>query len=189
MTGCPIQNFFFTYKNPLIIYIYIYYVLSRSQAKIETFGEIIHRGGVSGLSVCIWKPMFMTCGTCDQTVKLWNYKTRSVVLTEQYSEDVLDVALHPTGLYAVVVMASRALFTVIGPNGLKERMVFDIANCRMAKFSLSGHMMAFVIDGNHIHIYCAITFEKRFHFEGHKAKVKGTKCSITNLEYTSHLPK
>lgn len=93
------------------------------------------------------------------------------MLTEQYSEDVLDVALHPTGLYAVVAMVSRALFTVIGPNGLKERMMFDVKGCRMAKFSLSGHMMAFVIDDIHIHIYCAITFEKRFHFEGHKAKV------------------
>jgi cilia- and flagella-associated protein 57 len=126
---------------------------------------------VFGLSVSDWKPIFMTCGKVDRTVKLWDYMRRTLLLSQHYDEDVHDVALHPTGSYAVVAFQDRVVFNVIYDSvALKPRREFPAANCYLVRFSLSGHMFA-VINDLVVDVYCSITFDKRFTLTGHKNKV------------------
>lgn len=127
----------------------------------------------------------MTCCMIDRIVKVWNYETRLVILTKEFNEDVLGVAMHPTGHYAVVSMVSRALFVVIRNKELLEWKTFDVAGCSMLEFSMSGHMIAFVINDVQIHIYCATSFEKRFELKGHKGKVS---CKKNHSGVTTIVP-
>lgn len=60
-------------------------------------GQSLHHGPIIGLAMCVWKPIFMTCGQIDRTVRVWNYDTESLEMVKQYEEDVFSVALHPTG--------------------------------------------------------------------------------------------
>jgi WD40 repeat protein len=60
-------------------------------------GEQLHHGPVVGLSVCAWKPLFMTCGQLDRTVRVWNYETEMQELVKQYQDEIFSVAMHPTG--------------------------------------------------------------------------------------------
>ncbi|XP_060845642.1 cilia- and flagella-associated protein 57-like [Rhopalosiphum padi] len=139
--------------------------------ELEPFGETLHCGGVFGLSVSDWKPIFMTCGKVDRTVKLWDYMRRTLLLSQHYDEDVHDVALHPTGSYAVVAFQDRVVFNVIYDSvALKPRREFPAANCYLVRFSLSGHMFA-VINDLVVDVYCSITFDKRFTLTGHKNKI------------------
>lgn len=124
-----------------------------------------------GLSVSDWKPIFMTCGKIDRTVKLWDYMRRTLLLSQCYDEDVHDVSLHPTGSYAIVAFKDRVMFNVIYDSvALKPRQEFAAANCHLVRFSLSGHMFA-VVNDLIIDIYCSVTFDRRFTLIGHKNKV------------------
>ncbi|XP_029340916.1 cilia- and flagella-associated protein 57-like [Acyrthosiphon pisum] len=139
--------------------------------ELEPFGETLHRGGVFGLSVSDWKPIFMTCGKVDRTVKLWDYMRRTLLLSQSYDEDVHDVSLHPTGSYAIVAFRDRVVFNVIYDcMALKPRREFTAENCHLVRFSVSGHMFA-VVNDLVVDIYCSVTFDKRFTLTGHKNKV------------------
>lgn len=69
---------------------------------MKLLGQQLHHGPVSGLAVCAWKPIFMTVGQVDRTVRLWNYQTETQDLIKQYIEDIFCIALHPTGKYTML---------------------------------------------------------------------------------------
>lgn len=144
---------------------------------IEPLGEQLHVGGVGGLSVCTWKPWFMTCGRQDHTVKLWDHERRVLLLSAWYpDDDVLDVALHPTGLHAVLAFRGRVVFvTLHGPvDELMLRPSIEIAGGGdLVCFSEAGHKFA-VVDGPEVHVYCAITFRSLFDIAAHGARVSST---------------
>lgn len=143
---------------------------------IRPFSETLHHGGVSGMSVSSWKPVFMTCGKSDRTVKLWNYENRSLLLSVDYAEDVADVSLHPTGLYAVVATASRVAFCVVHADALRPERTFDLPGCRLARFSNAGHAFAVAVDGGNVRAYSSITFQTLFELAGDVCTVN-TKCA------------
>uniref|UniRef100_A0A2S2R5C2 WD repeat-containing protein 65 n=1 Tax=Sipha flava TaxID=143950 RepID=A0A2S2R5C2_9HEMI len=116
-------------------------------------------------------PMFMTCGRVDRTVKLWDYQQCELLLTERYAEDVLDVSLHPSGLYALVAFARSVTFNVVSrTDGLVPRRTFGAEDCRGTRFSGSGHMFA-VTDGTSVDVYCSVTFAKCFKLNGHQSAI------------------
>lgn len=132
------------------------------------------------MSVSSWKPMFMTCGKSDRSVKLWNYENHSLLLSADYSEDVVDVSLHPTGLYAIVATASRVIFIVIYADALKPERSFDVAGCRLVKFSNAGHVFAVVVDEINVHVYSSITFQKLYELVGNNSAVRNRRDLSTN---------
>lgn len=149
---------------------------------IEPLGEQLHVGGVGGLSACTWKPWFMTCGRQDHTVKLWDHERRVLLLSARYpDDDVLDVALHPTGLYAVLAFRGRAVFaTVRGPVGelmLRPRAEIE-GSGDLVRFSRAGHKFA-VVDGPNVRVYCSVTFRRLFDVAAHDARVSCTIEIIT----------
>jgi len=146
--------------------------VSVRQALIRPFGETLHHGGVSGMSASSWKPVFMTCGKWDRTVKLWNYENRSLLLSVDYPEDVADVSLHPTGLYAIVATAGRVAFCVVYADALRPARTFELAGCRLARFSNAGHAFAVAVDGGNVLAYSSITFQTLFELGA------GDRCTV-----------
>nr|CAD7580149.1 unnamed protein product [Timema californicum] len=67
------------------------------EVPFKMVGEYLHHGPVIGLATCAWKPIFLTCGQVDRTVRVWNYEEGTQELVKQYQEDLYCVALHPTG--------------------------------------------------------------------------------------------
>lgn len=124
-----------------------------------------------GLSVAHWKPVFVTCGTADRTVKMWNHAKCSLLWTQRYAEHVLDVALDPSGLYAVVAFAGRVQFCAAHVDGLRPRREYAVAGCRLTRFSTSGHMFAVAADGPTLDVYSTVTGDKRFSVTAHEDTV------------------
>lgn len=57
----------------------------------------MHFGRINSLSMCAWKPIFMTSGELDKSIRIWNYMTDDVELIKLYQEEIHCVSLHPTG--------------------------------------------------------------------------------------------
>jgi WD40 repeat protein len=72
-------------------------MLQAREVLFQTVGEELHHGPVAGLSMCAWKPLFMTCGQLDKTVRVWNYESMMQELVKQYQQQLFSVAIHPTG--------------------------------------------------------------------------------------------
>lgn len=147
---------------------------------LKLFSEDLHHGGMSGLSLSSWSPVFMTCGRLDRTVKLWNYEKQVLVFTERYHEDVLNVSLHPTGQSAMLALASSVQFCMVHADRLVSRRVLAVKNCSLVRFSRSGQMCA-VVDGLNVVVYCSITFKKLHQLSAHKKPVNNNIRSFTQL--------
>lgn len=72
-------------------------MLQAHEIPFKIVGEQLHHGPIAGLSVCAWKPLFMTCGQLDRTVSVWNYETGTQELMKRYQDELFSAAIHPTG--------------------------------------------------------------------------------------------
>ncbi|VVC42397.1 WD40/YVTN repeat-like-containing domain,WD40-repeat-containing domain [Cinara cedri] len=138
--------------------------------ELKLHGDDLHHGEVAGLSLSCWWPVFMTCGRLDRTVKLWNYVKRTLLFTERYDEDVLNVSLHPTGQCALLAFTSKVEFCMVHADQLETRRHFNVTDCSLIQFSRSGQMFA-LVDGLNVDIYSSITFEKLHRISKHEKKV------------------
>lgn len=64
-----------------------------------------HSKQICGLDICIKKQLFATCST-DRTVRIWSHRDGKdnfkLEITEQFDEQPLSLALHPSGLHIIV---------------------------------------------------------------------------------------
>lgn len=137
---------------------------------MKLYSEDLHHGGVAGLSLSSWSPVFMTCGRLDRTVKLWNYEKQTLLFTERYHEDVLNVSLHPTGQCAMLAFAGSVQFCMVHADRLLSRRALAVKNCSLVRFSRSGQMFA-LVDALNVDVYCSITFKKLHQLSTHKKPV------------------
>lgn len=149
-----------------------------SVVHFKPLGEDLHHGGVSSLSTCKWKPIFITCGEIDHTIRVWNYSDRSLLLSQQYQEDVFSVSLHPSGLYSVAAFTGKVEFQLVHTDGLKAWREFAVTSCNLTEFSTSGHMFA-LANQYDVDVYCSVTFEKVFMYRGHSNTV-GVRRRVTH---------
>ena len=56
-----------------------------------------HHGAIGIIALCYWKPLFLTCGKHDMTLKIWNYKTIQIVLEKRFTDNIYSMDIHPTG--------------------------------------------------------------------------------------------
>lgn len=70
--------------------------------EFNVFEEPLHHGPIIGLSTCLWKPIFMTCGDFDNSVRIWNHATMKTVLNQTFMETVNCISLHPTGVKKLI---------------------------------------------------------------------------------------
>lgn len=67
-----------------------------------------HSGPVTGLDVCIRKQLIATCST-DKSIKIWNYMTKSLEITEHQTEECQAIAFHPSGFHLVCALNDKIL--------------------------------------------------------------------------------
>ncbi|KOC64830.1 WD repeat-containing protein 65 [Habropoda laboriosa] len=149
--------------------------------KLHILGQSLHYGPISGLSVCAWKSIFMTCGELDHSVRLWDFETESLILHKQYTEDICGIALHPTGLFCLIGFSDKLRFMSILIDDLLPMHECSIRCCKTVKFSHGGHAFA-AVNGNIVQVYSCIGFTVSYILKGHTSRVKTVLWSRTDTK-------
>lgn len=116
-----------------------------------------HSGAVNGMSVCIRKPLLVTCGA-DKYIRIWNFIENSLEVGKQFAEDICGISIHPSGLYVLVGFSDKLRLMNILVDDIRSFREFPIRACKEIKFSHGGQYFA-IIHGNTIQIYNTWTFE------------------------------
>jgi len=86
---------------------------SEQKSKVDFVHCCYHTQDITGLDVCIRKQLIVTCSK-DRTVKIWNYVTKTLEISQTVPEDALAVAFHPSGFHIVVAIQDKiTLFNVL----------------------------------------------------------------------------
>ncbi|CAH2310484.1 cilia- and flagella-associated 57 [Pelobates cultripes] len=140
-------------------------------AYFEYLSEQWHSAPITGLGICVRKPLLATC-SLDKSIRIWNYENNSLELYREYQEEVYSVSLHPSGLYALVGFSDKLRLMNLLIDDIRTFKEFTVRGCRECAFSHGGHLFA-AVNGNVIHIYSTTTFENVLNLEGHSGKVNG----------------
>ncbi|KAJ8986164.1 hypothetical protein NQ317_005638 [Molorchus minor] len=156
--------------------IFIHDATTGPEVTFREFGYPMHLGPVGSLAVCRWKPIVITAGERDRSLKIWNYETDEVELIRHFEDDIYSVALHPSGLYAAIGFSDKLRFMAITIDDIATVKEFNIRTCRMVSFSRLGHFFA-AANGNVIEVYSSITFVQMYVLKGHSGKITGMSWS------------
>uniref|UniRef100_A0A8C9NI57 Cilia and flagella associated protein 57 n=1 Tax=Serinus canaria TaxID=9135 RepID=A0A8C9NI57_SERCA len=143
----------------------------------------LHSNSITGLDMCIWKPILATC-SLDRSVRIWNYKKNTLELCKEYQEEAHTVSLHPTGLFCLVGFSDKLRFISLLYEDMHVFKEFAVKKCRECSFSNGGHLFA-IVNGNVIQIYSSITFENVTNLKGHTGKVHAIKWSADDTKFVS----
>ncbi|XP_049894725.1 cilia- and flagella-associated protein 57 isoform X1 [Epinephelus moara] len=153
------------------------------QKHFEFLLQSFHSKSITGLSICIRKPLVAT-SSLDHSVRIWNYETKMLELYKEFQEEAYSVALHPTGLFILVGFSDKLRLMTLLINDIRTFKEFTVRNCRECAFSHGGHMFA-AVNGNVIHIYSVTSFENILNLKGHNGKVRGIKWSLDDSRLVS----
>ena len=142
-----------------------------------------HFGAVSGMAICVRKPIIVTTGT-DRTVRVWNYQSKTQELCVSYPEPPLSVSVHPSGLHVLIGFADKLRLMNIFIDDLRLYKEFAIKGCTETAFAHGGHLFA-AINVGLIQIYNTYTAEQVAVFRGHTALVKSLHWSLDDTRIVS----
>uniref|UniRef100_A0A4W5P762 Cilia and flagella associated protein 57 n=1 Tax=Hucho hucho TaxID=62062 RepID=A0A4W5P762_9TELE len=140
------------------------------QVQFEFLSHSFHSGSITGLSICIRKPIIATC-SLDQSVRIWNVETNTLELYKEFQEEAFSIALHPFGLFVMVGFSDKLRLMNLLIDDVRTFKEFTVRGCRECAFSHGGHLFA-AVNGNVIHIYSTTTFENVLNLKGHNGKVR-----------------
>ncbi|KAI4457029.1 cilia- and flagella-associated protein 57 [Holotrichia oblita] len=142
------------------------------EIQFQEMGMNLHHGPIGGMAVCAWKPIFITSGAYDRTLRIWNFENETLELYKKYLEDIHGLDLHPTGLFTIVGFSDKLRFLTILMDDFSTTREFPVRNCKLCSFSNLGHLFA-AANGNVIQVYSSISFEHMFNLKGHNGRVTG----------------
>lgn len=149
---------------------------SSATAAVESmfteYGAALHNGPIGSMAVCNWKPILLTAGKNDRTLKIWNYETEELDLAQKFQDDLYGVALHPSGLYAIVGFSDKLRFLTIMIDEFETTREFNIRVCKQCVFSRMGYLFA-AANGNVIQVYSSVSFEMMYNLKGHNGNING----------------
>ncbi|XP_060739669.1 cilia- and flagella-associated protein 57-like [Tachysurus vachellii] len=142
------------------------------QANFEYLFHLIHSGSITDLSVCFFKPLFATCSK-DNSVHIWNYKTNSLELHQQFPEEPNCISLHPNGLSILVGFSDKVLLMNLLVDQFRTVQEFDIHDCSECVFNHDGNLFATVSEN----LISIINFRTggKVELKGHNGKVQSVK--------------
>ncbi|XP_034724351.1 cilia- and flagella-associated protein 57 isoform X3 [Etheostoma cragini] len=149
----------------------------------EFLSQPFHSKSITGLSVCIRKPLVAT-SSLDHSVRIWNYDTKVLELYKEFQEEAYSVALHPTGLFILVGFSDKLRLMNLLIDDIRSFKEFTVRGCRECAFSHGGHLFA-AVNGNVIHIYSVTYFENILNLKGHNGKVRGIEWSLDDSRLVS----
>ncbi|XP_055738651.1 cilia- and flagella-associated protein 57 [Salvelinus fontinalis] len=153
------------------------------QAHFEFLSHSFHSNIITGLSICIRKPLIATC-SLDHSVRIWNFETNVLELHKEFQEEAFSVALHPSGLFILVGFSDKLRLMNLLIDDVRTFKEFTVRGCRECVFSHGGHMFA-AVNGNLIHIYSSTTFDNLLNLKGHNGKVRAMVWSMDDSRLVS----
>lgn len=80
----------------------------------------------------------------DKSIRIWSYSSSAIKLEicEKTFDEVLNLALHPSGNYFVVAFNAFIRFYNIYPKEIKDYLELPIKTCKELKFSSYGNFLA-----------------------------------------------
>ncbi|KAJ8011195.1 hypothetical protein DPEC_G00055650 [Dallia pectoralis] len=153
------------------------------QAYFEFLSHSFHSNAITGLSICIRKPLVATC-SLDHSVRVWNFETNVLELYKEFQEEAYSVSLHPSGLFILVGFSDKLRLMNLLIDDVRTFKEFTVRGCRECAFSYGGHMFA-AVNGNVIHIYSTTTFENLANLKGHNGKVRSVAWSADDSRLVS----
>ncbi|XP_022822197.1 cilia- and flagella-associated protein 57 isoform X2 [Spodoptera litura] len=160
------------------------HMLQNPEIPFIELGPAMHHGRINSLSMCAWKPIFMTSGELDKSIRIWNYMTDDVELIKLYQEEIHCVSLHPTGLFAIVGFSDKLRFMVVLIDDFEVMREFPIRNCKQAKFSTNGQIFA-AVNGQVIQVFSSVSFMNIFNLKGHNGRITCLAWSANDLTMIS----
>lgn len=137
---------------------------------IETMCQPFHTGRVNGMDCSVRKPFLITTSN-DRSVCIWNTSTRKLEFAEFFQQVPGAVAIHPSGLMAVVCFVDKVRVMNILWNSLKDRTVINFRNSTAVKFSHGGQYFA-IAHGNLVDVFTSTTCAPHGQFRGHPQRVR-----------------
>uniref|UniRef100_I3J5W9 Cilia and flagella associated protein 57 n=1 Tax=Oreochromis niloticus TaxID=8128 RepID=I3J5W9_ORENI len=156
---------------------------SEDKLHFELLSQSFHSSSITGLSICIRKPLVATC-SLDRSVRIWNYETKVLELYKEFQEEAYSVALHPTGLFILVGFSDRLRLMNLLIDDIRTFKEFTVRSCRECAFSNGGHMFA-AVNGNIIQIYSVTSFDNILNLKGHNGKVCQIEWSLDDSRVVS----
>ncbi|XP_058246909.1 cilia- and flagella-associated protein 57-like [Hemibagrus wyckioides] len=157
-------------------------ISKNNKAEFNFLSHPFHSGSITGLSVCVTKPLMATCST-DRTVHIWNYKTKSLVQFKQFDKEPLCVSIHPNGLFILVGFSTEVRLMNLLRDDMRTVQKFRIKNCTECVFNHSGHMFA-VVNKKKIHTVNVWTGEIK-ELKGYSEMVQSVKWSDDDAHLVS----
>ncbi|KAI3382873.1 hypothetical protein SNEBB_003558 [Seison nebaliae] len=108
---------------------------------MTSLGQQAHVKSINDLDVCKHRPLFATVGG-DKVLKLWDYETKKVVLSQEFVEDIHSCCLHPLAFFVGVALMSGLFLYSIRFNSLSNVAYFPIRSITICRFSNGGHLIA-----------------------------------------------
>lgn len=141
------------------------------QEEAKPLSDLFHTNAITGLDVCIRKPLIVTCGI-DNAVRIWNYEKNNLEVFEVFTEEPYSVAFHPSGFHIVVGFADKLRMMNIFATTIKHYKEIHIKGCKEIKFCNGGHMFA-AANGHEVQVFNFYTGEnpQNMKFRKHIAKV------------------
>lgn len=91
--------------------------------------QSFHHGKVTGMDVCIRKPILATCST-DQSIRIWNYLDCSCSSVKYFTEEIYSVAVHPSAMYILAGFSDKLRLMSFLVDDIKPFKEFPLRACR-----------------------------------------------------------
>lgn len=154
-----------------------------SASAFDHLSSSFHRKTVTGMDVCLRKPIIATCSE-DKTIRVWNYENNSLDLHKEFTEEAHSIALHPSGLYVLVGFSEKLRLMSLLINDIRPCKEFLIRGCRECAFSHGGHLFA-AANTNLIQLFSTFSYENTNNLKGHNGKVRCIKWSPDDTQIVS----
>lgn len=158
-------------------------VLKSEDMRFEPLSVNFHTGPITGLDVCVRKPIVVTCGQ-DKTIRVWNYLNKTLDLKAEFQEVPQCIALHPSGLHVLVGFTDKLRLMNLLMDDIRGYKEFVIKSCSEVQFSHGGHMFAAMNIGL-IQVYNTYTCELLWTFRGHTLAVRSLYWSLDDTNIVS----
>eukprot|EP00163_Fabomonas_tropica_P019041 TRINITY_DN334_c0_g1_i4.p1 TRINITY_DN334_c0_g1~~TRINITY_DN334_c0_g1_i4.p1 ORF type:complete len:1057 (+),score=414.00 TRINITY_DN334_c0_g1_i4:945-4115(+) len=153
------------------------------EMNFEQLAQPFHQGTITGVDVCIRKPLVATCST-DKSVRIWNYNDRSLDLVKYFSEEIHSIAFHPSGLHVLVGFSDKLRLMNLLMDDIRPYREFNIKACRECVFSNGGQHFA-AVNSNTINVFNTYTCDNIGNLRGHNGKVRSVYWSADDQKIIS----
>ncbi|KAG8188288.1 hypothetical protein JTE90_012121 [Oedothorax gibbosus] len=128
-----------------------------------------HAGPILTMDVARGTPLVATCS--EQSIIVWNYKTKNQEMFSTFKEKINCVAIHPSGYYLALGLGMHAIqLCSILYTGLRDRKLIQPQICSKISFSYGGHIMLVVSEAL-IDVYDFATLYLLARLEGHAGHI------------------